>query len=848
MADEFDHRPVQVVLDAGRFVEAVVRKPGPQEYRDFFEGNDEGFRVHRDEVIDRLTQIAARLRTTESELGFVRVQVRAEALAKSHRPTKVLFTADRGLPLVASEANGELIFQVTADAVQRLIGDISAKAELNVKIVVDEITNEESFKVSKHRSEVGAIAHLRLNDNNDRVKFSARDALSWMAQPHALGGYLVELFTPDTTAAPEGTYIEIASLRSELETIGQGLLVRTFDNGRPIKGRAPLSALSISFRDGIEGAQVDLPYDHRDSASLVLEPPGYPRRASAAAIDVETHHRLLAALAEQTLVRRVELPPLIEASPADSGGEFFKTGLAQPLADTDYPVVGIIDGGVGQSALGDWVVGDAGLVPSEHKDPRHGSFIAGLIAGASELNASLRGCVEPTGCKVFDLDIFPRRELRAEYYDDLEFFFDLVDEKVKRAKLDHNVRVFNLSFGLRASSNRFGYSLFAERLDRIALRNDVIFVVSAGNLSTSACRLPWPASASAALSMLAAGQGDDGILAPAEHLCGLTVGAINPPDIFGHEPDRPTTYSRRGPGVGGARKPDLSHYGGALVSPNLPTGLMSVTPDGRVRDGSGTSYAAPNVASTLATLDHRLGQQATREFLLAMMIHRAKRPVAMEEKALRHVARDFVGFGRPALADAMLADDPHSITLVFNHVLIARQQLDFGFSWPRSLVGSGGGCLGRADMTLAFTPPVDLSHGEEALRVQLDASLRQEGWDKKKKRPKFYGRMKHDSSNLPMATHASERTALMAGTKWSAIKRYHLPMPQETGITSNWKLTLEALTRAGAAFPPTGVPFTIILTLSDPTRRHAIHDELRSSLNAQLVDIRAAHRLRPRPK
>lgn len=847
MAEEIDRRPVQVVLDAGRFVETVVRKAGPQEYRDFFEGNDEGFRVHKDEIINRLSQIAARLRNTDSELGFVRVQVRAEALAKSHRPTKVLFTADRGLPLVASEANGELIFQVTAAALERLVGDIAAKAELNVKIVVEETTGEESFKVSKHRSEVGAIAHVRLNDNRDRVKFSARDALSWMAQPTALGGYIVELFTPDTAAAPEGAQIEMTSLRGELEMIGQGLLVRTFDSGRPVKGRAPLSALSISFRDGVEGAQVELPYDHRDSTSMALDPPGRPRRAIAAPADIETHHRLLAALAEQTLVRRVELPPVIEASPADSGGEFFKSALAQPLAGTDYPVVGVIDGGVSQTALGDWVVGDAGLVPAEHKDPSHGCFIAGLIAGASALNANLRGSVEPVGCKVFDLDLFPRRELRAEYYDDLEFFFDLVDEKVKRAKLDHHVRIFNLSFGLRASSNRFGYSLFAERLDRIALRNDVIFVVSAGNLNTTACRLPWPATASAALGMLAASSGDDGILAPAEHLCGLTVGAINPPDIFGHEPDRPTTYTRRGPGVGGARKPDLAHYGGALVSPRLPTGLISMAPDGRVREGSGTSYAAPNVASTLATLDHRLGQQATREFLLAMMVHRAQRPASMEEKSLRHVARDFVGFGRPALADVMLADDPYSITLVFNHVLIARQQLDFGFSWPRSLVGSGGGCFGRADMTLAFTPPVDLSHGEEALRVQLDASLKQEGWDKKKRRPKFYSRMKPDGSSLPTATHASERTALMSGTKWSAIKRYHLLMTHEAGITSNWKLTLEPLTRAGAAFPPTGVPFSIILTLSDPARQHAIHDELRSSLNAQLVDIRVAHRLRPRP-
>lgn len=846
MVDEINRRPVQVVLDAQKFVETFVRKPGPQEHRDFYEGNDDGFRVHKEQLIMRVLQIAAALEATESKLGFVRVQVREQALAKSHRPTRVLFTADRGLPLVASENNGELIFQATSSALMRLANDIEAKAELNVKVITSEETGEEKFKVSKHRSEVGSIASIRLNDNQDRVAFSARDALTWMQQPHVLGGYIVELFQADTVAAPEGARIEMTSLREDLEAIGQGLLVRTFDSGRPLKGRASTSAMSISFRDGLEGTQVELPFDVRPGA-IALDPPGRARRPVGYAADIEMHHALLATLSEQALVRRVELPPLVEASPADSGGTFIEAKLAQPVSDVNYPVVGIIDGGVSRAALGKWVVADAGLVPDAHKDLGHGSFIAGLVSGAAALNKNLQSSVEPTGCKVFDLDIFPTREFRAEYYDDVEFFFDLLDEKVKRAKLEHRVRVFNLSFGLRAPTPRHGYSLFAERLDRIALRNDVIFVVSAGNLGPAACRPAWPSTSSAALSMLAATSGEDSIVAPAEHLCGLTVGAMNPPNIFGHEPDRPTTYTRRGPGVGGARKPELAHYGGALANPSLPTGLISLTPDGRTRDGSGTSYAAPNVAATLATLDHRLEQQAPRELLLAMMIHRASRPNALEDKALRHVARDFVGFGRPALADDMLADDPYSITLVFNHVLVARQHLDFGFSWPRGLVGPKGGCLGQADLTLAYTPPVDLAHGEEALRVQLEAALRQEGWDRKKQRPRFDGRMKHDGADLPTSTQASERTALMAGTKWSTIKRYRLNMAGETGITSNWKLTLDAVTRAGASFPPTGVPFTIILTIGDPTRQHAIHDELRSTLNAQLVDIKVAHRLRTRP-
>ena len=44
------------------------------------------------------------------------------------------------------------------------------------------------------------------------------------------------------------------------------------------------------------------------------------------------------------------------------------------------------------------------------------------------------------------------------YYSDLEELFDVLDEKVKVAKRDHGVRVFNLSFSLGPRSSRLAYS------------------------------------------------------------------------------------------------------------------------------------------------------------------------------------------------------------------------------------------------------------------------------------------------------------------------------------------------------------------------------------------------------
>jgi hypothetical protein len=233
----------------------------------------------------------------------------------------------------------------------------------------------------------------------------------------------------------------------QLNHVDGGIVARSFDAKFVGPGRAKVNAITISLGHSIKGSFVALPYDAHSSSAVPVS--AVPRDSVGRSDDVDLHKRLLGILAEQALVRRVELPPIVEAAPADFGAVDTEASLSPPRAGVNYPVVGIIDGGVGDHpSLTNWSVGDAGLVPSADKDPRHGAFIAGLVAGGGVLNPHLEGCVEPDGCKFFDLDIFPRRELRSSYYDDIDYFFDIIDEKVKFGKEKHGVRVFNLSFGL----------------------------------------------------------------------------------------------------------------------------------------------------------------------------------------------------------------------------------------------------------------------------------------------------------------------------------------------------------------------------------------------------------------
>ncbi len=631
----------------------------------------------------RMKNAADSLRRGRQPGGFVQVRQREGALAKSHRPLGNLFSEANQFALVGAERVGELLFQATPAALERLVNIIETKAEASPRLVENRRTGKREPRVTGYRSELGGIEDVRLYGATDKLKFSADEAVQWMQQPNTIGGYIVELFRPNRRSNPDVVDQLVAQLRQGLAQLSGGILVRPFlPSTRTSQFGEPTLALSVQLTTD-QRRLIELPF-LGDGRAIEMAEASLPQtmRGVRSDLTLSRHDELLTLFTEQALVRSVELPPILETAPSFTGNSLGPISVTKPSTEVDYPTLGIIDGGVAQnSQLDQWKIGDAGLVPGPDRDETHGTFIAGLVSAASELNPTLSSTLEPSGCKFFDIDLFPKRDLRSIYYPDIEDLFDTLDEKVKVAKRDHGVRVFNLSFSLGQRSSRLAYSPAADRLDRIARTNDVIFVVAAGNLTSATSRPPWPEKAQDALAMLAGfGAYDQQITAPAEHILGITVGAVNPLSIAGHVPFMPTTYTRRGPGTGGARKPELAHFGGASSLGSSFTGLISITPQGEAIHNCGTSFAAPLTAATIATLDQRLGRKASRETLLALPVHRAKRPDILDEPQLRHVVRDFVGFGIAPIADALLNDETYSVTLVFSDRLLSKQQLEFPFS------------------------------------------------------------------------------------------------------------------------------------------------------------------------
>lgn len=112
---------------------------------------------------------------------------------------------------------------------------------------------------------------------------------------------------------------------------------------------------------------------------------------------------------------------------------------------------------------------------------------------------------------------------------------------------------------------------------------------------------------------------------------------------------------------------------------------------------------------------------------MALIVHNAFRHESLMDGALKQIAREFVGYGRPQNAEYCVSDDMFGMTLVFSSSIRSRQALQYKFTWPQSLTMEGGICKGEVALTLAYTPQINDAYGIECQRVSLNASLQQFG-------------------------------------------------------------------------------------------------------------------------
>ena len=306
---------------------------GPK--KDFFANRDQGFREHKARLIAQLRTITDGLRANpQTDLGYVKVTLRRSAWAKSHRPLKALFKADR-TPIVGGADIGVMLVEARPQPLLQIANDI-AMAEDDTRLRLVPTRGKEIPYPSPLRSETSAIERIEIYGESDRRGFSLEEAVAWLSNPITGGSYEVELFDVlppqgDWDALTESHRRLFQSFVAGLTALGEGLMVQRL----PSRARAqPLLSVRVS-RSAV-------------APTLRLGPPPQAerRRREVAPFDPsqERHRRLLAFLDRHPLVRKVSLPGVLVRTTAHQG-RVRPSEAVVPVRDTarTHPKIGVID-------------------------------------------------------------------------------------------------------------------------------------------------------------------------------------------------------------------------------------------------------------------------------------------------------------------------------------------------------------------------------------------------------------------------------------------------------------------------------------------------------------------------
>jgi hypothetical protein len=826
-----DNGPIEIVLDVRRFQDVRVRKAGGGA-KEFFDGDDAGFVAHRGKIQQSLSSVAQKLQASSAgRVGFVRVRMREQALAKSHRPVASLFQPTFA-PTIGSSGVGEIIVQVTPFTIERALAE-AAKAEDRVGYKPHK--TKPGVMVpdpSRARSEVGAIESLSLWSPADRRGFDAAAAVNWFETRAVPRAYRVDLFDSQRPAQRQA--------ETDFESAGD--LVA--DLQRQIDEELDCGYVATLFRPDAKSMTRMYIWLVADPSIRHMVTPNHLSRvlqkAAETTLDIKAHKALLATLEVHPAVRRISLPPNLrrDATSASAAREPVRGRRHQfvkPLDGAQYPVVGVIDGGLTQ-VPSEWIVHATDYLSPSHADKSHGTEIGSLLVAGQALNGDII-CPEPDGCWLADLALIPREDAYDLYYKSELDLVSQIEQEVQEAKVAAQARVFSFSHNFDEPPGGIPtYTDLSQGLDRIARENNVIFVVSAGNAGGPKGRREWTNNQVAVLSNLASCSGDR-ITAPADSVLNVAVGAVNPPHISGAIAGAPARYSRRGPGFMQLVKPDVAHYGGVCESTSLQSGLQSISEGGSVKDVHGTSFSAPLVAKAIARYDQITLGALPREALIALLIHGAKVPDCLDGFNRSEVVRNLVGFGVPINAQQVIEGSPHAATLLFHDRMMPKKDLFFGFDWPRSLV-TNGKCRGHAMLTLVYTPPISDAFESELVRVNFEASLQR----RNPKTSKFEKQCTDTfSDGGATSSGAMEKELMEDGLKWGVVKQSQYFSARGAGASSDWRIALKYLLRAEELFPEDGVPFSMILTISDPDDAQPVYQDMKIGLSARDVltgDIR----------
>ena len=147
--------PIQIVLNPENYEEAREAGGGGGR-KDFFAHRDTEFVAHRNALVGQLDTISGVLSAqSQGDVGYVKVILRREAWAKSHRPVATLFRDNR-TPVVGGGDLGVMIVEARPGALRQVAAEM-ARAETHTEMRFNEQKQKDEPYPSARKSETGAI-------------------------------------------------------------------------------------------------------------------------------------------------------------------------------------------------------------------------------------------------------------------------------------------------------------------------------------------------------------------------------------------------------------------------------------------------------------------------------------------------------------------------------------------------------------------------------------------------------------------------------------------------------------------------------------------------------------------
>jgi hypothetical protein len=367
-------------------------------------------------------------------------------------------------------------------------------------------------------------------------------------------------------------------------------------------------------------------------------------------------------------------------------------------------------------------------------DAGHGTAVAGIV-----LYGNLEECLAMSHWKPEVWLYSGKVMMKAPDGDDKAVFDTITIEQCLEKAVsyfagDLGCRIFNVSLG-NESAPYDGRHIqgIAYTLDRLAREYNVLFVVSAGNFrgTETLPKADWRAEYPEYLLA-----DESFIIDPAPALNVLTVGSLanhtateaeqrygdrEVNELSPATEDQPSPFTRHGPSLKGAFKPELMAHGGNLASPMRSQGeqwrkvyrrlgvlTLNHTFFGTTlfKDISGTSFAAPYITHLAGRLLN-LYPNASANLLRAVLVNHADIPEACRTafpRALQERVRDVVGYGK-VNADTLFRSTDYEVVLLAEDTILNDSHQFYELPLPESFLRSHR-ARRQLRVTMAYCPPV----------------------------------------------------------------------------------------------------------------------------------------------